>query len=130
MTEPLINGGRAAAERLMVDTCTITRSSVAFTDPETGHQVKTTTTVYAGKCRIQMQMPGSANASEPGEAYLLMLNLSVQVPASVTGVQPGDIVTVTAAAHDPELVGRTFRVKDLAHKTHATSRRLGVQEVT
>jgi hypothetical protein len=122
--------GRQAAETGMADTCTITRSATTFTNPETGVQTKTLTTVYTGKCRVQAQMPGSAGASEPGEAHLLMLSLSVQIPVSVTGVQPDDVVTITAASMDPELVGRKFRVHDLSHKTHATARRLGVQEVT
>lgn len=122
--------GRGAAERLMQDQCTITRTSVTHTDPETGAQIKTIAPVYTGKCRIQMQMPGSASAVEPGEAHLLLLSLSVQIPMSVTGVQPGDIVTVTSSVLDAELNGRRFRVKDLGHKTHGTSRRLGVTEVT
>lgn len=131
MTLPiLVAAGRARAESIMADSCAITRTTTTFTNPETGQQTKTSTTVYTGKCRIQMQVPGSASPSQPGEAYLLMLGLTVQVPISVTGVEPGDIVTVTAASMDPELVGRRFTVKDLGHASHKTSRRLGVQEVT
>lgn len=130
MPDILVAAGRARAESIMVDACTITRVAVVYTSPETGQQTKTTTTVYSGKCRVQMQMPGSAGPNEAGEAHLLMLQLSVQVPVTVTGVEPGDVVTITAASMDPELAGRTFTVKALAFKTHATSRRLAVEEVT
>lgn len=128
--EIVVAAGRARAESIMLDSCTITRHTTTFTNPETGAQTKSVATIYTGKCRIQQQMPGSASPAQPGEAYLLMLQLSVQIPISVEDVQPGDIVTVTAASMDPELAGRTFRVQALAHKTHATSRRLAVQEVT
>lgn len=126
----LVAAGRARALSIMVDSATITRSATTFTNQDTGARTQSVTTIYTGRCRIQQQMPGSASASEPGEAHLLMLQLSVQLPMSVQGVQPGDIVTITASQMDPELVGRTFRVNALSHKTHGTSRRLAVQEVT
>lgn len=121
--------GRAAAEQLMVDECTISRSTVVFTNPDTGQQTKANIPIYVGKCRVQQQTPGSASLSEPGEARLFLLTLSVQIPVSATGVRLGDIVTITGAACDPVLAGRKFRVQALAHKTNATSRRLSVQEV-
>lgn len=120
--------GQATAERDMVDTCTISRETVTHTDPDTGQQVKTSVPIYTGKCRIKSG--GGASPTEPGEAHLLLLSLKVHIPVSATGVKPGDIVLVTDATHDPELTGRTFRVKDLNHKTHGTARQLGVQEVT
>lgn len=120
--------GQAAAEQRMADTCTIARESVTFTNPDTGGQILASVPIYAGKCRVQN--PGGASPTQPGETHLLLLSLTVHVPVSATGIKPGDIVTITGAAHDPELVGRRFRVKDLFHKTHPTSRRLGVQEVT
>ena len=126
----LVAAGRARAESIMLDACTITRETTAYTDPQTGQQSKNTTTIYTGRCRIQMQVPGSASPAQPGEAYLLMLQLTVQLPIAVTGVQPGDIVTVTACPMDPELVNRKFRVQGLGHASHKTSRRLSVQEVT
>lgn len=125
----LVAAGRARADSIMSDTCTITRKTTTFTDPDTGVRTQTTTTLYTGKCRVK-QNSASASASEPGEALSLLLTLTVQVPMSVTGVEPDDIVTVTASQMDPDLVGRKFAVKDLAHSSHTTARRLGVQEVT
>lgn len=120
--------GRAAAEALMVDTCTIRR--VASESTGTGGVVTPTlTTLYSGKCRVQ-QVRAKANEVDAGEAYLLMLQLEIQLPMSVTGLQAEDQVTVSASANDADLVGRVFFVRDLAHKTHATSRRVQVQEKT
>jgi hypothetical protein len=49
---------------------------------------------------------------------------------SVTGVQVGDVVEISASAHDPDLVGQVFVIRDLFAKTHATARRLGVTRRT
>lgn len=121
--------GRTAAEALMVDTCTIRRVASSTTDPATGHITPTYSTIYNGQCRVQQQA-ASASGQEAGEAYALMLPFVLQIPMSVTGVQTEDQVTITASVHDPDLVDRVLLVKDLAHKTHATARRIGCTERT
>jgi hypothetical protein len=121
--------GRAAAEALMVDTCSIRRRSGEATDPDTGEVTGTYTDVYDGRCRVQ-QAGTQAGSEEPGEAYVLMLRLEVLLPMSVTGLEVGDEIEITASVHDPDLVGRVFLVRDLAHKTHATARRVQVTEQT
>ncbi len=120
---------RIVAERLMVDTCTIRRSVSTSTDPNSGDITPTYATIYGGKCRVQ-QPSVDARSADAGEAYLLMLRLSVQVPMTVAGVRAGDEVLINSAVFDPDLPGRTFVVRELAHKTHATARRLGVEEKT
>jgi hypothetical protein len=122
--------GRALAETLMVDTCTVTRESAAFTNPDTGQQTISTATVYTGRCKVQHRTSGGARDEDVAEANLLMLRLSVHLPVSATGVRTGDIITVTASVGDAELVGRRFIVRELAHKSMATARRFGVEEVT
>jgi len=121
--------GRALAESLMTDSCTIRRVTGTVTDPDTGRVTPTYTSVYEGRCRVQQQQV-QARAVEPGEAHLLMLRLEVHLPMSVTGVAAGDEVVITASTHDPDLVSRVFVVRELAHKSHATARRLGVEEKT
>jgi len=120
--------GRAAAERLMVDQCVIRRRTGETTGPG-GVVTPTYEQLYAGRCRVQ-QPPVQAQEQQPGEARVLVLRLEVHVPMSVVGLGVGDEVTVTRSAHDPDLPGRTFIVRDLAHKTQATARRLGVVERT
>jgi|SRR5690606_3036000 len=121
--------GRAAAERLMVDQCVVRRVTGTVTDPDTGVVTPTYATVYEGRCRVQQQQV-QARATDAGEAALLMLRLEVHLPMTVTGIAAGDEVIITASAHDLDLVGRVFVVRELAHKSHATARRLGVEERT
>jgi uncharacterized protein DUF6093 len=121
--------GRAAAEALMLDACVIKRVTGTVTDQTSGQITPTEATIYTGKCRVQHAL-AQANAQDVGEAYLLILRLELQIPMSVTDVRPEDEVTITASVHDPDLVNRVFVVRDLFHKTHATARRLQVQERT
>lgn len=113
----------------MADTCTITRVTGRTTDPDTGEVTDTTSTLYSGKCRVQ-QHQATADRKDVGEDYLLLLRIEVQLPMSVTGLAVGDLITVTASAQDADLVGRVFRIHDLAHKSEATSRRVQCVERT
>ena len=121
--------GRAAAEAGMVDACIIRRITGQVTDPDTGEVTNTYTTIYEGKCRLQQQGQ-QARPEQAGEAYLLMLRRELQLPMSVTGLRTEDEVTMTASAHDPDLPGRVFLIRDLFGKTEATSRRVTVEEAT
>ena len=121
--------GRAAAEAGMVDSCTITREYAGAVDENTGRIAVTAQAIYSGACRVQNQRTQS-RAEDAGEDYKLLLPLEVQLPTSVTGVLVGDLVTITAAVNDADLVDRVLRVRDLAHKSEATARRLRCEEVT
>lgn len=127
---PALARGRAAAESLMVDTCTITRTTGESTNDDTGVVTLTTSAIYTGRCRIQQsQLGADSTPADPGEAYVRLVAFELQLPMSVTGLRVGDVATITASALDPDLVGRAFNILGLAHKTHATARRLQVQEV-
>jgi hypothetical protein len=125
----LIARGRLAAEAGMVDACTVTRIGTRVTDTTSGEVTEPVTTLYAGRCRVQ-QAQAVATEETVGEDHLLMLRLEVQLPMSVTGLRVGDLITITASAHDADLPARVFRVHDLAHKTHATARRVQCVEET
>ena len=121
--------GRRAAEALMVDACTITRpggepvwdeASMSYTTPDGS-------AVYDGPCRVQLSA-AMANTPEAGDRVLVAQRSTVSVPMGVTGVAVDDVVTVTASVHDPDLVGNRYRVRSLFAKTHATARRLEVEE--
>lgn len=123
--------GRAAAERLMVDTCAIQHRTGEVTDPETGVVTPTYTTVYTGKCRVQRRSDaGSASQADVGEAALLIGHLEVHVPMAVTAVVADDVVTITASVLDPALVGAVYKVRAVPEKSFQTARRLAVIEVT
>ena len=123
--------GRRAAEGLMVDTCTVTRLNPGSTTDGVGNVIKTFTTIYTGKCKIQRtQRPANARPTSVGEAEEFLTRLELHVPTSVTAIASDDIVTVTASAYDAALVGRVFHVRALAHKSFATAHRFGIEEVT
>jgi hypothetical protein len=124
----LIEEARAAAEEGMVDTCTIRRLTGEVTDVD-GVITPTYATLYTGFCRVQQQQP-YAERHDAGQAYLLILRLEIQLPMSVTGLAPDDELTMITSEMDPDLPGRVFAVRDLAHKTNASSRRIQCSEVT
>lgn len=111
----------------MTDACTIQRGGARTTDAN-GDVTQPTTTIYVGKCRIQ-QAIAQAQREDVGEDHLLLLRLEVQLPMSVTGLEVGDRITITASG-DADLVGRVFLAHDLAHKTEATARRVQCLERT
>lgn len=130
MLEVVLARGRAAAEKLMTDECVIEAVTGSTTDLETGEVVDTVEQVYAGRCRVQQAAP-SASDQRAGEADVLMLARVLQVPvlASV-GVRAGHRVRLTACQHDPDLTNRLFVVRAEFAKSHATARRLGIEEAT
>jgi len=122
--------GRMAAEAGMVDACTIRRRAGGTTDPVTGYPTQPYTTLYAGKCRIQ-QAVAVARPHQVGEDQVLVVRFDLQLPvAGTTGLQVSDEVTVTASLNDADLVGKVFLVWELAHKSEATARRIGIIERT
>lgn len=125
-----LQSGRSAAESLMADTCTITRVSVGepvWNEATMAYDPPPPTTVYTGRCRVQLSAAMAATP-EAGERVLVVQRATVSVPMSTTDIRVDDTVTVTAAAHDPDLVGNVYRVRSLFAKTHATARRLEVEE--
>jgi hypothetical protein len=121
--------GQVAAELGMTDACTVRRVATSGTDPVTGETSYTYSSIYTGKCRVQ-QHQAAADRQDVGEDSVLLLTVEVQLPVSVTGLEVGDLITITSAAHDADLVGRVFRIHDLAHKSEPTARRVQCVERT
>lgn len=126
--QQLLEEARAFFLEGCVDTCTIKRVTGEVTDVD-GNVTPTYTALYSGVCRIQQQQP-YAERKDVGQAYLLLLRLEVQLPMTVTGLAPDDLLTMVTSVTDPDLPGRVFRVRDLAHKTDASSRRVQCTEIT
>lgn len=126
----LLARARVAAEASMVDTCTIRRPAPDTTDPDTGEVTKTYDELYtAQRCRFQ-QRTGQADRRDVGEASVLLLSMELQLPVAVTGLEPDDEVVCDTSVHDPDLVGRRWSVRTLAHKSEASARRVQLTEVT
>lgn len=122
-----VERGRILAESLMQDTCTITRKTGEVVSG--GVITPTYVQIYTGNCRIQARRVES-QGSNVGEAYRLIERLELQLPVTVTGLAEGDVVTVTASALDPDLLGRVFAIRGVTAKTHLTYRRAELIEVT
>lgn len=122
--------GRVAAERLMVDTCVIRRGATATTNPATGVVTQTWTQVYTGPCKLGESSGFGASGSSPeaGEHEFAVQGWKLHVPMSATAPREGDFATITAAALDPSLVGRVYRLGAEFSKTFATARRFEVEE--
>jgi len=118
---------QAEVEALMTDTCTIKRQTGTALNATTLAMEPTYTTLYTGKCRVQLR-DTVATQPDAGERAHAIVRTIVQVPVATTGVRVDDVVTVTASA-DADLTGRAFRVRSTFHKTHATSRRLECEEL-
>lgn len=111
----------------MVDTCTIRRVTGESMNATTLAMTPTYSTVYTGRCRVQLRDAQAANP-DAGEHGFVVGRTIVQVPVSATGVQINDEVVLSASV-DADLVGRVLRVRGLFHKTHASARRLECEEV-
>ncbi len=119
--------GRAAAESLMTDMCTVARpTGVPVLNETTQEYESATTTVYTGPCQLQSGATMST-VRGVGDALVLANRLTVKVPLSASGFQTGDKVTVTAAG-DSQLVNAVYTVRSISDKSHATCRRLEVEE--
>jgi hypothetical protein len=120
--------GRVAAESLMVDACTVQRSSGTVTNPDTGVVYPNLSTVYAGKCKIQQTLAQSSNPVAAEHQYTVQ-DTRWDTPVAAGPFLVGDVVTMDAAALDAQIVGRTFRVVETFHKSGATAQRTRVVEV-
>ena len=121
--------GRRAAEALMVDECTVRTVTGRATDPTTGKGTPTySAPLYLGKCRVQSFQP-QERSPEAGGATLTVQRYAVHVPVEAFAPAVGQVITITAAAGDANLVGRQYRVVALLHKSLATAYRLSVEEV-
>lgn len=112
----------------MVDACTIKHKTGETTDGELGTVTPSYSTVYTGKCKVKRQAAG-AGPTDVGQASVFISALEIHVPVTVTGVVVDDLVTVTASALDPALVGSQYRVRDVLEKSFLTARRLACIEV-
>lgn len=123
--------GREAAEAGMADACSVQRETAVITDDlDPSIVTPTLVGVYSGKCRIQQSI-AMGQRTEAGEVSVVVLRLELQLPViGSENIARGDIVILTAAVNDPSLIGRRFTIRDLHHKSEATSRRMTIEERT
>lgn len=125
----LVGAGRAAAERMMVDACTITRATgLSDPDPVTGAVDVVADEIYSGACQVSTYEAHEQVVAMPGQV-MTRERYVVKVPVGTGPFAVGDIVTMTAATFDAQLVGREYSVVAMLHKSVATAQRLQVEEV-
>lgn len=122
-----LESGRRIAASLMLDSCTIVRLGQETTDPDTGEPVIPETLLYTGPAKVQTYEAQESNP-EAGGAVLTVQRYAIHIPVGSYAPEVGHVVEITAAALDPNLSGRRYRVVALLHKTLATAYRLGVTE--
>lgn len=121
--------GRRAAEKNMIDTCTIRRPGQLVTDRQTGKVTQTSTPVYAGKCEVQSKNSSTANP-EAGEHSYTVVSRQVKIPANAADVRDGDVVTLTSSVLNDFTAGKEYVVDGFTPDTYDTVTRLPVKEMT
>lgn len=112
-----------AAEKLMVDSCTIDRVIGVETDPMTGKDVPILEEAYSGKCRVQVTS-AQASTGESVAYTFTSQDYQLHIPASVETPEVGDIVTLTDTPGKPSRAGKEFRVEALFEKTFQSAQRI------
>lgn len=112
----------------MVDRCTVKYQSGTSFNGTSGLEEPSYTTRFSSRCKVQARELQSSERAAGGREVTLV-RLAVHLPVSVGAVAVDDLVTITAASYDSQLVGRVFRVLAPVGKSFATSRRVEVEEV-
>lgn len=122
--------GRAFLTAGLVDACRVERVASTDSNPLTGDVTTLWSTVYVGACRVQAAAATWAGPATIAEAQLNLAALQLQLPVvGSEDIRVDDRVTITASPNDVEMVGRVFHVVGTSHKTHATTRKLPLQEI-
>jgi hypothetical protein len=119
--------GRRAAEQQMIDKCDVGRPGATQTDSD-GNVTRPITPVYTGKCNLT-QTADQPHETVAGEHEHIMQETRWDTPVGSGPFKIGDIVTMTSAALDDQLVGRSYRVTGLFNQSAATAQRCSVEEV-
>lgn len=120
--------GRAAAESLMLDQCTITRPGAPVTDDDTGEVTTPAALVYGGRCKVQSKDSATSSPEAGGHSFTVV-SRQVHIPAGSADVLDGDVITITAATLS-QLIGKVYRVDGFTPDSYDTAFRLPVKEIT
>lgn len=137
MAFPDLTPARVVLERMMVDTCRITRDPPGYHDdiwdPITGTYVRPDgddLTVYEGKCKFGPMQNRADIPREQGGAPELTRQYQATLPWDAPAVKPGDVFEVLTSERDPQAPGTRFVIINQIKNTMLTARRLTLEEVT
>lgn len=122
--------GRALAEDLMLDLCTVREPPTSSTmDQTTGEIIETPgALVYSGKFKIQ-DADNMDRESEAGGHQFVTARWRLHFPSSAPPIVEDHRVVCTAAAVTPQNVGRRFRVAAPGVKSLGTSQKVPAEEL-
>lgn len=135
----LVAEGRADAESLMLDTCTVKRLGAPVLDRVTGKTTVPRLPVYpdpswpdehpwkTGRCKVQGSNAQEASPVAAGHTFDEQ-RYRLDIPAAAPLLRKGDVVTITSAASNPNLDGKTYKVTGPFAKSHSTAQRVAVIE--
>lgn len=119
---------RAEAESLMLDTCKVERPDTSKPrDPITNE--RPLKTVYTGKAKSQTYEAHEV-ADITGGHQRIVQRYAAHFPAAAFDPQVGDLITWTASAANPNLVGKVDRVAAPFEKSLQTATRVFVDRVS
>ena len=114
--------GRRAAERMMVDTCTVTVQGVPVTDDAGKVTMPAGALVYEGRCKLQDGTAMAARAEAAGHRFTIERK-ELHVPAGIPGLGVGMLVEIIESAFQPTLVGEKYRLVEPSAKSWQTAQR-------
>ncbi len=121
--EGLVARGRVAHQRLMIDSCTITRVTNGSMNTTTGAYTTTSSSIYSGKCRLRGDNAAGVGVTESqaGGAEQATVRYALLLPfGSDSSVLVGDRVAIGS---------RTFVVVGRNTASSTTAASLLVEEV-
>lgn len=131
---PNVAAARTVAESAMVDTCQVFRDPEGTgddtLDEDTGILTPAPTDddpIYDGPCMLTTAVRESTDGE--GGALVYRRLKSARLPVSAPQLLYGDVLVVTVAANDPQLVGRRARVLDSEVNTFAVTRKLLLEDL-
>ncbi|WP_353707609.1 DUF6093 family protein [Cellulosimicrobium sp. ES-005] len=119
---------RGYAEKLMTDSCTVTRPGTPVTDPATGVTTTPQTLLYTGRVKIQTY-EGYEQTPEAGGRSFTVQRYRADFPVDAFQPLPGDVVTITASPFDADKVGKRYRITAPFNKSLSTAQRCFVDEM-
>ena len=119
--------GRTQANARMTETVTVTTTTPGTVmDESTGTYPDVIVSHYGGLARIKFPTL-TVSEQTPGGQTIAVQDVMLSLPVGFSSaVRIDDVVTVTGSIVDPDLIGRTFRIKGVAQAGQVSAHRFPV----
>lgn len=134
--ESVLAAGQRFAEATLTDICTVnkvrwnTDDTTLVTTMEIleQHYPDPDDDTAIGVCKVDF---GTSRVTEPtpGDQPIALENGTLHLPVDTSGaVVTDDVAVIVSSQSNPNMVGRTFRIKGPFHQSYATAHRFPIQE--